>query len=165
MKFTLWVPPMKGFRISTKIGCATPTHLIDFDSAKVSLHWSAYKKVFPLEGFPLYGSIVTAVSERQDRCTTCTCMWIYIVIVHKLIILYMYVYMYVHMCLERCRVLPILVGSGRLQPPLSNFYHHSGLFYRHSQRVKVLKCYVWQYLSLTPLRLSWVESWRWCCKI
>ena len=34
------------------------------------------------------------------------------------------------------RVLPTLVGSGRLQPPLSSFYHHSGLFYHHSQRIK-----------------------------
>ena len=34
------------------------------------------------------------------------------------------------------RVLPTLVGSDRLQPPLSNFYHYSGLFYHHSQRVK-----------------------------
>ena len=35
-----------------------------------------------------------------------------------------------------CRFLPTLVGSGRLQPPLSNFYHHSGLFYHHSQGVQ-----------------------------
>ena len=32
--------------------------------------------------------------------------------------------------------IPTLVGSGRFQPPLSNFYHLSGLFYHHSQRVK-----------------------------
>ena len=38
--------------------------------------------------------------------------------------------LYVH------RVLPILVGSGRLQPPLSHFYHQSGMFYYHSQGVK-----------------------------
>ena len=38
------------------------------------------------------------------------------------------------------KVLPTLVRSGRLQPPLSHFYHHSGLFHHHSQSVKVLKC-------------------------
>ena len=36
----------------------------------------------------------------------------------------------------KSRVLLTLVGSGRLQPPLSSFYHHSGLFYHHSQRIK-----------------------------
>ena len=34
------------------------------------------------------------------------------------------------------RVLPTLVGSGQLQPPLSYFYHHLNLFYHHSQSVK-----------------------------
>ena len=34
------------------------------------------------------------------------------------------------------RVLPTLVRSDQFQPPLSNFYHHSGLFYHRSQRVK-----------------------------
>ena len=42
--------------------------------------------------------------------------------------------MYMYVCMYR--VLPTLVGSGRLQPPLSNFYHLSGLFYHHSQEVK-----------------------------
>ena len=44
-------------------------------------------------------------------------------------------------CMSLYRVLPTLIGSGRLQPPLGNFYHqfvyhHLGLFYHHSQRVK-----------------------------
>ena len=34
------------------------------------------------------------------------------------------------------RVLPTLVGSSRLQLPLRNFYHHSGLFYHHSEGKK-----------------------------
>ena len=40
------------------------------------------------------------------------------------------------------RVLPTLVGSGQLQPPLSNFYHHSGLIYHHSQGIKSAEIYV-----------------------
>ena len=45
-------------------------------------------------------------------------------------------YYAIHTDIKGYRVLPTLVGSGWLQPPLSNFYHHSGLFYHHSQRVK-----------------------------
>ena len=58
-------------------------------------------------------------------------------------ILYIYIYKQIHIDAHRnthththTRVLPTLVRSGRLQPLLSNFYHHSGLFYHHSQRVK-----------------------------
>ena len=61
------------------------------------------------------------------------------------------------------RVLPTLVWSGQLQPLLSNFYHHSGLFYHHPQRVKgaEMLCLVQFDSTLAkvqpPLRLSWGE--------
>ena len=57
---------------------------------------------------------------------------------------------FIHCKLHICRVLPTLVGSGRLQPPLSNLYHHSGLIYHHSQWVKsaeMLFSAMWQYFN------------------
>ena len=60
-------------------------------------------------------------------------------------------------------ILPTLVGSGRPQPPLSHFYHHSGLFYHHSQSVKSAEMlYLVQFDNTLakvqpPLRLSWAE--------